>query len=276
MKVAVVAICYNAYSDTIKFLNSIHSASEKVNDLDLEVIVCDNSTNGTGLEELSSEILNYGYRYIKLDNVGYFPAFFKGFKALNDSDQIDWDFVIVSNVDLLIDGDFFVNLNNCEFSRDVGVVAPSIISKQTNEDINPKIFKRPKRNKLLMLYFGFQRLWFYKFYVWLSINRAKRRGKKQTRGEAYPSGTVMYAAHGSLMIFTSSYLEKGASLDYPRFLFGEEVFVAEEARLKKLLTVYSPELKVYDNEHGSTSKEAEKFISLEHVKSYDQLLRKYF
>lgn len=276
MKVAVVAICYNAYSDTINFLNSINIASEKVNDLDLDVIVCDNSTKDIGLGGLSSTILKYGYKYIKLDNVGYFPAFFKGFETLNDSDEKDWDFVIVSNVDLLIDDTFFENLKKCKFSKEVGVVAPSILSKQTNEDINPKIFKRPKRNKLLMLYYGFQILWFYKFYVWLSINRAKYRGSKQARGRAYPSGTVMYAAHGSLMIFTNSYLKKGASLDYPRFLFGEEVFVAEEARLKELLTVYSPELKVYDNEHGSTSKEAEKFISLEHVKSYDQLLRKYF
>ena len=111
-----------------------------------------------------------------------------------------------------------------------------------------------------------------------AVNKAKLRGYKQKHfpKKSYRTGQEMYAAHGSIMIFTKNYFNLGASIYYPRFLFGEEVFVAEETKLKGLKTVYFSELRIYDNEHGSTSREADHFISKEHVKSYKYLLQNYF
>ena len=86
----------------------------------------------------------------------------------------------------------------------------------------------------------------------------------------------MYAPHGAFIIFTNNYLRSIAKINYPRFLFGEEVFVAEESRLNSLKITYEPNLIIYDNEHGSTSLEKNKFISMEHVKSYDYLLKTYY
>lgn len=279
MKVAIVAVCYNAYDDSVGLLDSIDLAMRTCEFLDLHVIVCDNSNKSKGLEGLKEKLKKLKFNYVKLDNVGYFPAFFAGKKLLDNITGIrDWDFVVVTNVDLQFDDSFFKNLKGISISSDVGVLAPSILSKETSEDINPKIFKRPSKFKLSSLYYGFQFLWFYRFYSWLSVSRAKLRGSKRNTNSyrSYSSGTEMYAAHGSIMLFTKFYFNQGASIDYPRFLFGEEVFVAEESRLKGLKTIYTPELKIYDKEHGSTSKEADKFISLEHVKSYKYLLDSYF
>ena len=79
----------------------------------------------------------------------------------------------------------------------------------------------------------------------------------------------MYGAHGSFMIFTKYYFSKGAHVDYPRFLFGEETFVAEQLRMNGLIIKHVPNIKVFDEEHGSTSKLARKFICAEHKKSYE-------
>lgn len=282
MKISIIAICYNAYNDTIQLLESINQAKEEVGCLDLEVIVCDNSNPNyeeTKLDTLKCKIDELNYSYIKLNNVGYFPAFSVGKDYLDDvTGSTDWDYVIVTNVDLQFDKTFFKNLISINLPLDVGIVAPSIISKQTKEDINPKILSRPKKIKLLSLYYGFQFLLFYRVYNWLSVNKAKLRGYKQKHfpKKSYRTGQEMYAAHGSIMIFTKNYFNLGASIYYPRFLFGEEVFVAEETKLKGLKTVYFSELRIYDNEHGSTSREADHFISKEHVKSYKYLLQNYF
>lgn len=285
MKILIVAVCYNAYNDTLKFLESIDIARIQVDLLDLRVVICDNSNNDyennnlVKAEELREKINAFKFNYIKLDNVGYFPAFLAGKEFMDDLEGCDsWDYVFVSNVDLKFDKLFFEELFKCDIPIDVGVVAPSIISNQTLEDINPKIMLRPKKIKLVGLYYGFQILVFYRVYNWLSIVKAKINGYrlKKYSDNLHLSGDEMYAAHGSIMIFTKSYFKSGASIYYPRFLFGEEVFVAEEARLKGLKTVYFSELKIYDNEHGSTSREADRFISKEHVKSYKYLLENYF
>ncbi|MDO5691924.1 MAG: glycosyltransferase [Pseudomonadota bacterium] len=281
MKVGVVAVCYNAYDDCVKFLDSLLAAYRKAPDtLELAVAVCDNSSDLSGRDLVKNFEAPFHFLYKKLDNIGYFPAFYVGCQALRAM-QGDFDFIIVTNVDLAVDQAFFSELAELELSSDTGVVAPSILSMQTGGDINPKIIQRPSVFKLKLLRYGFSVLSFYRLHNWASVTKAKLKGlrgesdKRRSARSNLPN-MEMYGAHGSMMIFTKNYVDRGASFDYPRFLFGEEVFVAEEARLKGLKTIYAPQLKVYDGEHGSTSKEHDKFISGEHVKSYIYLIDKYF
>jgi GT2 family glycosyltransferase len=66
-----------------------------------------------------------------------------------------------------------------------------------------------------------------------------------------PGGTI-YAPHGSFLIFSSEYFRAGGSLDFPCFLFGEEVYLAEVLRKLGLDVVYEPSLEVVHQEHKST------------------------
>lgn len=279
MKIAIICVSYNSYPDTIKMVESIRQAQLKMPSMEcLTVLVCDNSTQGNS-DFLLNKISEYDFNYLKLENIGYFPAFHQGLKYLEKNNFYvfkDFDYVIVSNVDLQLDSKFFNNMYGLNINKDVGVVAPSILSNLTKEDINPKVMVRPKKLKMKLLRLGFQNLWFYKSYTWLSVKKAEKRGKNKYLHHTYNSNTSMYAAHGSIMVFTKEYFRRQASVNYPRFLFGEEVFVAEEAKNKGLTTIYKPELVVYDNEHGATSREADRFISNEHVKSYNYLLENYY
>ena len=64
----------------------------------------------------------------------------------------------------------------------------------------------------------------------------------------------VYAGHGSFMIFTKAFFLKKPKLQYPVFLFGEEIYFAELMRSYSLKVTYIPRLKVFDKEHISTSK----------------------
>ena len=54
------------------------------------------------------------------------------------------------------------------------------------------------------------------------------------------------------LIFSSEYFRAGGSLDFPGFLFGEEVYLAETLRKLGLDAVYEPSLEVVHQEHKST------------------------
>ena len=77
------------------------------------------------------------------------------------------------------------------------------------------------------------------------------------------------------MIFTKSYFTRSAHVSYDRFLFGEEGFVAEQLLKNELIIEHTPNIRVYDREHGSTSKAGKSFICSEHKKSYDYFYENY-
>lgn len=82
----------------------------------------------------------------------------------------------------------------------------------------------------------------------------KRKKKKKESSQKR-----IYAGHGSFMIFTKIFFTQYSKIEYPIFLFGEELFFAELIRRKSLYVEYFPNIKVYDDEHISTSKMNSKF-----------------
>jgi hypothetical protein len=64
----------------------------------------------------------------------------------------------------------------------------------------------------------------------------------------------IYASHGSFFILTHMFLKRVSELNYPVFLFGEEIYIAETSRNLNLDIIYAPNLRVFDSEHASTSK----------------------
>jgi len=54
----------------------------------------------------------------------------------------------------------------------------------------------------------------------------------------------IYAGHGSIMIFTKAFMMKNLDLEFPAFMYGEEIFFAELVRLSHLETIYVPNIYV--------------------------------
>ena len=277
MKVCIIPVCYNAHGDALRFLESLNRAFLSCSALQVDVVLADNSTILPGAGELDRKYA-FSYKYQKNDNVGYFPAFNRGLSVLPEPGSA-YDFVVVCNVDLVVAGDFFCILSKKAFESDVGLIAPGIFSDKDGRDMNPKIMRRPTAAKI-----NFMRLvcsnvvlfrWYHKLVRLREQARSRSQQKKSIdrRESKAPAGQKMYGAHGSFMIFTKQYFRQGADVDYPRFLFGEEGFVAEQLRRHNLVIEHVPALRVFDKEHASTSQVKLKFLCAEHKKSYDYFYR---
>jgi GT2 family glycosyltransferase len=268
-RIAIVAVCYNTYEALGRFAESLRTALDAAPGVEFDFLVMDTSTGprDDGVVARIHDLLPRS-RYMKVDNVGYFPAFKIGFDTL--SSGADYDFVAISNVDLEVAPTFFTELAALRLpdADKVGIVAPAILSKTRNNDSNPKTLVRPTRLGLRKNLFLFRHLWLLRWYQRLSALKARTFPRM-------PGGMLMYAPHGSFIIFTKYYFRHGGSVDYPRFLFGEEDFVGEQCRRIGATVKYLPDITVFDEDHGSTGQENLAFLASHHATSLDYIIRTY-
>ena len=162
-----------------------------------------------------------------------------------DVDIKDYDYTIISNVDLTVEEDFFLKLADNTCDENIGWIAPQIWSDLEKRDRNPKILERYSQRKLniLKLFYQFpilDTLYTHTFY-------------RQKKYERHPAGRI-YAGHGSFIILTRDYFKRCGKIDYPVFLFCEEIYLAEMCQKAGLNVEYEPSIKVIDTEHASTGK----------------------
>lgn len=239
-KIAIIAVNYNTYESLRQYLYSIEASLENVQVV-VDIYIADNSSQK---ELLDLSLFKLNIEVIKLSNLGYLGG---AFYILNNLIDIsDYDYIIISNVDLLLSKDFFTSLQGVVLDKNIAWIAPSIFSQEENRDRNPKIVYRYSKRRLRILYYMYR----IPILHWLYTKTLYRR--KRFSNISFPMD--IYAGHGSFMIFTSKFLKGNLPMKYPVFLFGEELFFAELALRNNLKVRYIPEIKVLDKEHISTSK----------------------
>ena len=221
-KIALFCVSYQSNKERDAFLASIDTAAQKATNLvSVDIFVANNTSE---------------------NNPGYFGAV----KQLMDLEDVtDYDYSIISNVDLAVEEDFFLKLVEYKCDKNTGWIAPQIWSHLEERDRNPKIISRYSLRKLNILKA------FYQFPLLDTLyTRTFYRKKKY---ESHPAGKI-YAGHGSLIILTNEYFKRCGKIDYPVFLFCEEIYLAEMCRKAGLEVEYVPSIKVIDSEHASTGK----------------------
>lgn len=266
MKCVIFCVNYNSYSSLYNYLDSLEKALIMVQStIELVVLICDNSKI---VKKVDGE---YGFEikhFPSGNNLGYFGGI--SYVIKKEQRYIETaDYIIFSNVDLLVEKDFFMNLMTQTFPDNIGCVAPSIYSLKEKKDRNPKILKRPTRKKLAFQIYMYKYPFIYNLYV--AFLYSVRRKKLQNRDEE-----IIYAAHGSFIIFTSYAKKFLRSMEYKAFLFGEEIFVAENLMRLNLQTIYIPSLKVIDDDHISTGKMKSSSFFKNNYKSLSILKEEYF
>ena len=176
------------------------------------------------------------------DNPGYFGGIRR---AMLQTNVTAYDYAIISNVDLTVEEDFFVKLAAYDCAEDTGWIAPQIWSAQEERDRNPKIMHRYplKALKILKTIFHYPLVWDLK----------RRITSRQKKWVSHPAGEI-YGGHGSFIILTKRYFERCGVIDYPVFLFCEEIWLGEQCRKAGLKVMYVPNLVVSDAEHASTGR----------------------
>lgn len=242
-KILIVPVNYNSYDKLNQFIESCEEAYKASGlKFDLTVKIADNSTAAEREVICLPSNSFIKYESFKYDNLGYLGAFAE---IVNSTFNIElYDFVILTNVDLELDNQFFSNLLQYESDPNIGWIAPQLYSKKEDRDKNPKIIRRYslKRLKLLGLLYKYPLL--HKLYEMTLYRRKKMRVKHKPQR--------IYAGHGSMMIFDGKALTKLLPIHYPVFLFGEELFFAEMFRRVGFGVYYYPNIRVLDHEHTST------------------------
>lgn len=239
-RIAIFCVNYNSYKELYHYLDSICVSAKKVEDvMKVDLFVADNT-------EQQSQDISYEAQHIQIQvfpfhrNLGYFGAVGK---MMQQVDTTVYDYCIISNVDLILDKDMLMKLAEYPNNATTGWIAPQIWSQQERRDRNPKIMNRYPLHKLKKL----QTLFKYPLLYALYTMTLYRRKKFQRH-----SAGVIYAGHGSFIILTQKFMEKCGPVDYPVFLFCEEIYIAEICRQHQLTVEYLPTLKVNDMEHAST------------------------
>ena len=86
----------------------------------------------------------------------------------------------------------------------------------------------------------------------------------------------IYAGHGSFMMLTKHFFIHYKKIEYPIFLFGEELYLAELIRMADLRVRYVPGLEVIDMEHASTGKMKKAFYYKCNKESIDYILENFY
>lgn len=260
---------------------------------DLSVVIVDN-TEGGGRDALRADLerADGGLRLVWAgQNLGYF-----GGAALGLREHVEargWpDWVIVANVDIEFrDADLLRRLLGLPWPDDIGIVAPSIWSRKSLRDLNPRLVRRPRRSTMKfykLVFANFLTLNLYevaaaakhvvKYLLRQGRGLAGRVGAKGPEAGRAPGGgrRVIYAPQGSCMIFSRQYFARGGTLDYPSFLFGEELYVAETARELGLAVVYEPRLRLWHDDHASTGLIRSRRVATQQGRSARFIADRYF
>ena len=263
-RIAIFCVTYHSYQEAEHYLASIDKAAEKAAEaVCLDVFIADNTTPNP--QPIPYQASNFQLQVSNTnENLGYFSGIKR---AMQEVDVEAYDYAIISNVDLTMEEDFFVKLAAYQCSEDTGWIAPLIWSKAESRDRNPKVLNRYplKKLKVLRSFFQFPP-------VWALYHRYASHKK---RLEIHPAGQV-YAGHGSFIILTKAYLQRCGKIDYPVFLFCEELYLAEQCQRAGLKVMYSPDLKVSDTEHASTGRMNLSYYCHQNYEAIQHIIQTYY
>lgn len=261
-KIAVFCVNYNSYDSLRSFLASVEEAASNC-PASVSVYIADNTE--VDVQRISVESLRIKAQVFAFnENLGYFGAVNR---MMRETDVGRFDYVIISNVDVLMVPGIFSSIIDAGHGEAVGWIAPQIYSLEKERDINPQAVNRYPRRKLKMLRLMFSST------LLTSIYRLTFF--KRSRGERPKPGRV-YAGHGSFIILTKEYFKRCGVIDYPNFLYGEELYLAEQCRIHGLEVCYDPTIVVKDMEHVSTKKLCRSFYCRCNYAGLDHILKTYY
>ena len=263
-KILIVCVNYNSYQELHNYLASIERAAQLCPNVKVEVIVADNSTKEEEINTTS--FVNISVSVRKYDNLGYLGA---AQEVINKCDDLTvYDFVAISNVDLRIKEDFVCKLDAVLIDNDVAWIAPTIWSECEGRNRNPKVMQRYSRRKLEIINLMYR----FPLLDWIYTNTAYKKKKEQSEA---PEQNI-YAGHGSFMLLTKHFFERHSKIQYPIFLFGEELYLAELIRESNQKVLFAPKLVVYDTEHVSTGSMKKKFYYKCNKEAIEYIIKKFY
>jgi len=229
--VGIVVAHYHSATDLCYFLRSLFRAPMPEGTTRRVVVV----NNGGSLPP---DVNRSGVRIIQpKTNLGFLNGCCYGVERFVAKEGEHPQWWIVANADLRIDPSFFYRLLRHRWPSSIGWLCPDIRESDAWPR-NPFHAERPTtrwmRNRVRL----FSSSWLTVPYV----TAARWKRTMSTPPAVPPSPTSIYAGHGSLALLHRRFFQKGGTLSYEGFLYGEEIHLAEQMRCLGLQVWWSPSL----------------------------------
>ena len=247
--ILIITVNFQHADCTLSFLRSAQALQEFDR---CRLLIVDNHSSDGSAERIRRAVAGLGNVELLFSsrNRGYFGA---AKWALDHycATQGFPDWLIICNNDIVFDRPDFLTVLAQYNLRSCGLLAPAIISDLTGADANPMILQRPGRIRRLRY-----RLLLSSFYIaWLAqwmapFVRRRRTGFRARSAER----SRIYAPHGSFLIFSRQFFERGGYIDDGFFLYGEELSVAETCSRLGLPIVHNPDLIVRHEDSQTTGR----------------------
>lgn len=245
-KVSVVILNWNGWQDTVECVRSVNESNYPL----LDTIVVDNGSTDDSVQRIRAAYPGITLIETK-ENLGFSGGNNYGLRAALDRRA---NYVFVLNNDTIVFPECISKL--IEFGKshpEAALIGPRICDKATGEFLDLPMIKRVTLLTILLTKSPIKRL----------IDKTLLYGRFFYRDH---SPGVVYAIHGSAMMFKASALKEIELFDEKTFIYWEEFIIAEKLRSKGLLTYVVPDARLWHTGGSSISKiGVRKF--LENVKS---------
>lgn len=243
-----IVINYSNEEEVIKYAKEL-TLQSIVDELVLIIVI--NKSTDEGLMYLASELEFVSISSVIFNpykNLGYLSGAFYGFREFQDNYDNIVEMVIVSNTDILIaDNLFMEKLLSKSYSSDVKAISPSVFQTSTKSYENPHYLEKISKTKLDFLIWIFSNPFL--SFLYLQISHAKSRFVKTRK----PKSSMIYQGHGCFFILKREFMEYISFDNYPGFMYSEESYISELLLEKDYKWFYDSDLEVKHIESTVTS-----------------------
>lgn len=243
-RILIVAVNYNSYEELAGYVRSADCAAEQTPDCSVDFFIADNSSEPQAFD--CSRYSHLNVRLDRVDNLGYFGTAFSIVNRLDDLER--YAYVMVSNVDIRFHEDTLQELVRFPLPEDVAWLSPCRYFVHHEKYLFTEKKHRIPRSKLWI------QLQTYRFPLLKRIQHKITWFRYKRSASSIPDNPIdIYCGCGACFIFTSRFIRHILPVDYPVFLYGEELYMAETVRACGMRVQYAPSVRMDNLGAVSTS-----------------------
>jgi GT2 family glycosyltransferase len=241
--ILLLCVNYKNPEETRNFLKHVRQCAIDDN-VNIRVVVSDNDGSMQANASVPGAMV-----VTDVENPGYFSGCAFALEKWQRQWQ-DWPrWIGVVNTDIEFQPGFFTRLLSLRLPENLAAMGPDI-RLPDNTPQNPFKTTRPSISDLKKWLFIFKYDWLFK--IWDEQWHKIRKNKKLNIDEdnIIFSPQPVYAIHGSAIFLRPTFFKNGGTLKYPAFLYGEELFLAEQIQSLGMNSAWMPGLKIIHKENS--------------------------
>lgn len=266
MRVACFVVNYHADEHVARFRESLTRARARTPECEVALHCIDNSQRSHADAESFRLAEEGAAPWVRVHWNGRNEGYFGPLPRAQALVEPGTDCVIYCNPDILLEEDFLEVLVGLGGAADI--LAPSLIAVDGGFEENPLYEHRLPVTKVRRVRAIFASQWGFNLYQLAHKLMDRRRNRSR-------AARAIYAGHGAIFVFMNvAFFQRLPP--YPCFLYGEELFVAEEARMEGVEWRYEPTLRARDLAHASVSQVTSAALRAYELECLDFLLSRYY